>query len=166
MVNKGFFLPGLCSVNCPEMCGVGAEINLALCWWCCSQWCLQLEVSAFHCFTQMKQRLISHRVLGCCWLCDGAAPAHKEASTACWIPLVFFLMWCDGMAWRWCAASSWCRGQKKWFEWKLNRNSVCSHTEQGIGWLHESECQITEVFYQMEMWCFISMLSTHEKKHT
>lgn len=84
-------------------------------------------------------------------------------SMACSIPLIFLLMSSGGISQRWCAASSWCWGQKEHFEWKLNRNSVCCHAEHGIGWLHKSKCQLTRKFYQMELWCFSSMLSTHEK---
>lgn len=91
--------------------------------------------------------------------------AATLASVACWIPLIFFLIWCGGIIWGWHAASSWCQGQKKCFEWKLNRNSLRSHAEHRIGWPHKFECQIARMFYQVEMWCFISMLSTHKKKH-
>lgn len=86
-------------------------------------------------------------------------------SMECSIPLIFFLMSSGGITQRWCAASSWCWGQKEHFEWKLNKNSVCCHAEHRIGWLHKPKCQLTRKFYQMELWCLRSMLSTHEKKH-
>lgn len=85
-------------------------------------------------------------------------------SMACSISSIFFLMSSDGVSQRWCAASSWCWGPKEHFEWKLNRNSVWGHAKHRNGWLHKCKCQLTKKFYQMELWCFSSMLSTREKK--